>query len=149
PPGLRPRPPPLRALRRDSLEARGALRPLGAPAGAARCGLRRQPGMTARTARGIVPNMTRWLSTSACRIVLTVSLVMVAPAWPEAPAPAVVTLPENVRWLDAGGMPKGVQFSLVTGDPLVGPYLILLKIPAGTAIKPHFHNSEEATTILS
>jgi quercetin dioxygenase-like cupin family protein len=55
----------------------------------------------------------------------------------------------SVTWSDAGGMPKGVQSSLVWGNPAKGPYLVMLKIPAGTVIMPHTHTAEEVTTVLS
>lgn len=58
------------------------------------------------------------------------------------PAPAVV-------WKDAPGMPPGVQTSLVFGDPRVGPFQILMKMPKGTTIPPHWHSATEVLTILS
>ena len=42
------------------------------------------------------------------------------------------------------GLPTPIEMSLVAGDPArPGPFSILLKIPAGQVIAPHWHPAEE------
>ena len=65
-------------------------------------------------------------------------------------APAVKTVPSaSVTFKDAAGMPKGVQSALQYGDPTKGPFVVLLKIPAGTTLAPHWHSADEVTTVVS
>jgi quercetin dioxygenase-like cupin family protein len=76
------------------------------------------------------------------------------PCSPDQPAPnktgaAKVTPAKDVPWEDAPGMPAGVKTALQYGDPAKGPYIILLKFPAGFTNAPHFHSADEIVTILS
>ena len=44
---------------------------------------------------------------------------------------------------------KGTQFAVVSGDPKVGPYTQLRKVPAGTDNPLHAHSSEITNVIIS
>jgi quercetin dioxygenase-like cupin family protein len=56
---------------------------------------------------------------------------------------------KDVPWEDAPGMVKGVKTVLQYGDPVTGPYIILLRFPKGLVNPPHWHTADEAVTILS
>jgi quercetin dioxygenase-like cupin family protein len=64
-------------------------------------------------------------------------------------APIKIVQPKDVPWEDAPGMVKGVKTVLQYGDPVKGPYIILLKFPKGLVNPPHWHTADEAVTILS
>jgi quercetin dioxygenase-like cupin family protein len=59
-----------------------------------------------------------------------------------------ITQAKDVKWEQAPGMAEGIKTVLQYGDPKVGPYIILLKFPAGTYNPPHWHTADEAVTIL-
>lgn len=59
-----------------------------------------------------------------------------------------ITQAKDLKWEQAPGMAEGIKTVLQYGDPKVGPYIILLKFPAGTYNPPHFHTADEAVTIL-
>jgi quercetin dioxygenase-like cupin family protein len=56
-----------------------------------------------------------------------------------------------VQWKPApSALPKGIEISILMGDPdKPGPFVLRLKIPAGTVIKPHTHATDETVTLLS
>ena len=60
-----------------------------------------------------------------------------------------VTQAKDVTWEQAPGMAEGIKTVLQYGDPKVGPYIILLKFPAGTYNPPHWHTADEAVTIMN
>jgi quercetin dioxygenase-like cupin family protein len=62
--------------------------------------------------------------------------------------PVRITQAKDVKWEQAPGMAEGIQTVLQYGDPKTGPYIILLKFPAGTFNPPHWHTADEAVTIL-
>ena len=64
-------------------------------------------------------------------------------------APVKIVQAKDVPWEDAPGMVKGVKTVLQYGDPVKGPYIILLKFPKGLVNPPHWHTADEAVTILS
>ena len=68
----------------------------------------------------------------------------------KAPGGAAIqaTPAKDVKWEQAPGMADGIKTVLQYGDPAKGPYLILLKFPAGTVNPAHWHTSDEAVTIL-
>ena len=63
--------------------------------------------------------------------------------------PIQVVQAKDAPWEDAPGMVKGVKTVLQYGDPVKGPYIILLKFPKDIFNPPHFHTADEAVTILS
>jgi len=77
--------------------------------------------------------------------------LLASPSFADQPAAPTVrsVIAKDIKWADQAGMPKGVQSSLVFGDPKVGPFIVLLKIPAGTTIMPHRHSAEEVATVIS
>jgi len=56
---------------------------------------------------------------------------------------------KDAPWVDAPGMVAGVKTVLQYGDPVKGPYIILLKFPKDIFNPPHYHTADEAVTILS
>ena len=64
-------------------------------------------------------------------------------------APIRTTAAKDVKWEPSPGMAPGILTVLQYGDPAVGPYIILLKFPAGTFNPPHWHTADEVVTILS
>ena len=68
----------------------------------------------------------------------------------KAPGHAAVKIVQakDAPWEDAPGMVKGVKTVLQYGDPVKGPYIILLKFPKDIFNPPHYHTADEAVTIL-
>jgi quercetin dioxygenase-like cupin family protein len=59
-------------------------------------------------------------------------------------------LPEDVAWKAFPAFPAGVQLAVVVGDPTdAGPYLIRVKVPAGTKLMPHKHPEDRIYTVMS
>jgi len=63
--------------------------------------------------------------------------------------PVKIVQAKDAPWEDAPGMVKGVKTVLQYGDPVKGPYIILLKFPKDIFNPPHYHTADEAVTILS
>lgn len=63
--------------------------------------------------------------------------------------PVKIVRAAEVPWEDAPNMVKGVKTVLQYGDPVKGPYIILLKFPRGLVNPSHYHTADEAVTILS
>ena len=63
--------------------------------------------------------------------------------------PIKIVQAKDAPWADAPGMVKGVQTVLQYGDPVKGPYIILLKFPKDIFNPPHYHTADEAVTILA
>lgn len=82
------------------------------------------------------------MTRSLIGIVLLLGAVALADEPRVVPASAVV-------WKDAPDMPPGVQISPVFGDPKTGPFQILMKMPKGTRIPPHWHSATEVLTVVS
>lgn len=55
----------------------------------------------------------------------------------------------DVKWVDAKNMPPGVKSALIHGDPSKGSFVLLMKAPAGTLFKPHFHSADEVVFLQS
>ncbi len=55
----------------------------------------------------------------------------------------------EVKWAEAKGHPKGVQSCLLHGNPAKEPFVILLKVPAGTVWPPHLHSADEVVVVQS
>jgi hypothetical protein len=84
-------------------------------------------------------------------LLLTAALSLFAStAFAEEKPPPSAAFPAEPRSSPTrAAMPKGVQSSLVFGDPTVGPFIVSHKIPAGTTLMPHMHSAEEVTTVVS
>src|SRR5262249_13179206 len=55
----------------------------------------------------------------------------------------------DAQWLPGPGLPKGVMVSLVHGNAQTGPFMALIKVPAGVTLAPHRHSGEEAAVVVS
>jgi len=55
----------------------------------------------------------------------------------------------DAQWLPSEGLPKGVVVSVVYGNPQTGPFMALIKVPAGVTIAPHRHSGEEAAVVVA
>jgi quercetin dioxygenase-like cupin family protein len=62
--------------------------------------------------------------------------------------PIKIVQAKDTPWEDAPNMVKGVKTVLQYGDPVKGPYIILLKFPKDIYNPPHYHTADEAVTIL-
>ena len=73
------------------------------------------------------------------------------PATPEASdKPLVIAATAaDLKWVPCPpGMPEGCQISVLHGDPAKPNSDILLKVPAGAAIEPHWHSSAERMVLV-
>jgi quercetin dioxygenase-like cupin family protein len=72
---------------------------------------------------------------------------------PSSPRPAggkvAAVRKEMIPWQQAPGLNPGLMTAIPWGDPGPGPYLALIKFPAGLLVPPHFHKYEEFATIAS
>lgn len=55
----------------------------------------------------------------------------------------------EVKWEKAEGLPEGVMLASIQGDMKKGPFLTLLKFPAGTKIPLHWHNANGGVAVVS
>ena len=73
----------------------------------------------------------------------------------DAPTPissAHVMVPSGkVTWSPGPpNLPPGAKIAVLSGDPAVtGPFTVRVQFPAGTRVAPHWHPSDEHTTVLS
>jgi quercetin dioxygenase-like cupin family protein len=65
----------------------------------------------------------------------------------EGKAPIMVS-PADLKWTELAER-KGMQFAVLSGDPKLGPYTQLRKVPAGTDNPLHAHSSELTNVIIS
>ena len=61
--------------------------------------------------------------------------------------PMMVSL-SDLKWTDLTER-KGMQFAVLSGDPKMGRYTQMRKVPAGTANPLHAHSSELTNVIIS
>ena len=54
----------------------------------------------------------------------------------------------DLKWVELPER-KGMQFAVLSGDPKVGPYTQIRKVPAGTENPLHSHGSEIKNVIIS
>jgi hypothetical protein len=66
---------------------------------------------------------------------------------PESKAPLMVSF-TDLKWVELPER-KGMQFAVVTGDPKIGAYTQIRKVPAGTDNRLHSHSSEIKNVIIS
>jgi hypothetical protein len=62
---------------------------------------------------------------------------------------AIAAAASDLRWNACpAGMPEGCQIAVLHGDPAKPNSDILLKVPAGSAIAPHWHSSAERIMLV-
>ena len=94
------------------------------------------------------------MALALCLVIPAAAQDQTPPAAPAAAttAPAhVIVAPMELKWGAAPpALPKGAQFTVVSGDPgSAGPYTIRLKLPAGYKIAPHWHPTDENVTVIA
>lgn len=58
--------------------------------------------------------------------------------------------PENIEWKTFAAFPPEAQLAVLVGDPTKpGPYVIRVKLPAGTKMMPHRHPEDRIYTVIS
>lgn len=58
--------------------------------------------------------------------------------------------PEEVEWKPFAAYPPAARLAILVGDPAKpGPYLIRVKLPAGTRMEPHKHPEDRIYTVMS
>jgi len=58
--------------------------------------------------------------------------------------------PEEVQWNPFPAFPPEARLAILVGDPTKpGPYLIRVKLPAGTKMMPHQHPEDRIYTVIS
>jgi ChrR Cupin-like domain len=65
----------------------------------------------------------------------------------ESKAPLMVSF-TDLKWVELPER-KGMQFAVLTGDPKIGAYTQIRKVPAGTDNPLHSHSSEIKNVIIS
>jgi len=65
----------------------------------------------------------------------------------ESKAPVMVTFAE-LKWRELPER-KGTQFAVLSGDPRVGSYTQMRRVPGGTDVPLHAHSSEITNVIIS
>ena len=59
---------------------------------------------------------------------------------------------KSLKWMDASGagLPKGAQLAVLSGDPgKAGNFKVQIKMPAGYAVPPHHHPTDEVVRVRS
>ena len=84
-------------------------------------------------------------------VVLALALSSVAgadkPAAQPGGTPMMVSL-GDLKWTELPERP-GMQFSVLSGDPKMGEYTQIRKVPGGTDNPPHSHSSELKNVVIS
>jgi len=61
-----------------------------------------------------------------------------------------VIQPEDIVWNPYPAFPPAARLAVLVGDPTKpGPYLIRVKLPAGTRMLPHSHPEDRVYTVVS
>src|SRR4051794_13832650 len=70
---------------------------------------------------------------------------------PPNPDPPIALTPDVMVWTDGPSpLPPGSKAAVIEGSPTTdGMFTMRLRIPAGSAIPPHWHPRQERVTILS
>src|SRR4051794_16340862 len=59
-------------------------------------------------------------------------------------------LPEAVEWAPFASFPPAARIAVLVGEPArSGPYVIRVKLPAGTKLMPHRHPEDRIYTVIS
>jgi quercetin dioxygenase-like cupin family protein len=57
---------------------------------------------------------------------------------------------EDITWKPFAAFPPAARLAILVGDPTKpGPYLIRVKLPAGTRMLPHSHPEDRIYTVIS
>jgi len=57
---------------------------------------------------------------------------------------------EDIKFEPFAAFPAGAQIAKVVGDPTkAGPYVVRVKVPAGTKLMPHVHPEDRIYTVIS
>jgi len=57
---------------------------------------------------------------------------------------------EDVQWKPFPAFPPAARLAVLVGDPTkAGPYVIRVKLPAGTKMQPHRHPEDRIYTVIS
>src|SRR5271168_3514546 len=57
---------------------------------------------------------------------------------------------EDVQWKPFAAFPPQARLAILVGDPMMpGPYVIRVKLPAGTKMMPHQHPEDRIYTVVS
>lgn len=88
---------------------------------------------------------------AAALLAFAASAIAQAPPQPPKPEPAIGLTPEAMTWTDAPPtLPPGSRIAVLEGNPRAeGMFTMRVRIPAGSAIPPHWHPRQERVTILS
>jgi quercetin dioxygenase-like cupin family protein len=86
----------------------------------------------------------------AALLIATASVVSAQPGPPKADSPIAFT-PDAIVWKDAPAtLPAGSKMAVLEGNPAAdGMFTMRVRIPAGSAIPPHWHPRQERVTIIS
>ena len=58
--------------------------------------------------------------------------------------------PEDVEWKAFAAFPPAARLAILVGDPTKpGPYVIRVRLPAGTKMMPHKHPEDRIYTVMS
>lgn len=58
--------------------------------------------------------------------------------------------PQNIEWKTFAAFPPDARLAVLVGDPAKpGPYVIRVKLPAGTKMMPHQHPEDRIYTVIS
>jgi quercetin dioxygenase-like cupin family protein len=61
-----------------------------------------------------------------------------------------VIRPEDIQWQPFPAFPAAARLAVLIGDPTKpGPYLIRVRLPAGTKMMPHQHPEDRIYTVIS
>ncbi|WFU73407.1 cupin domain-containing protein [Bradyrhizobium sp. CB2312] len=61
-----------------------------------------------------------------------------------------VILPEDIEWKSFPAFPSEARLAVVVGHPAeAGPYVVRVKVPAGTVLMPHKHPEDRIYTVMS
>ena len=98
--------------------------------------------------------MMRYPTATRIGVAIAVSSIFIAAALAQDAKPGevhVVKGPSDVKWSDGPpSLPKGVKVAVLNGDPgKAAPFTLLLKMPAGYKVAPHWHSQDENVLVLS
>lgn len=64
----------------------------------------------------------------------------------QAPRDHLMVQPEAIQWR---GAPSGLQTAIAEGNPqAAGPFTMMLRLPDGVWIPPHFHNVDKRLVVI-
>jgi quercetin dioxygenase-like cupin family protein len=80
------------------------------------------------------------------RTLFLVMAIGVATVAAQAPAGHLMVQPDAIQWR---GPAAGLQTAVVDGNPQqAGPFTMMLKLPDGVWIPPHFHNVDKRLVVI-